>query len=306
VVHISASNSASGQGGTGTGWVLDAEGRIVTNNHVIEGADQIAVRFADGEIVEAELLGTDADSDLAVLQVDVPAGQLQPVVLGDSDALRVGQMAIAIGNPFGFEQTMTTGIVSALGRSVRQDSGFSLPQLIQTDAAINPGNSGGPLLDSRGRVIGVTTLIYSQSGSSAGVGFAVPVNTVRRVVPSLIEGGSYADPWIGIQGLSVDPLIAEQLDLPVDRGALVQGVVPGGPADLAGLRATDPDLSIADLDPAKLGDVIVAIDGEPMRGMDDLILYLTGTRVGQRVELTVVRDGTEQVVTLTLQERPAE
>jgi 2-alkenal reductase len=278
----------------------------VTNNHVVEGADQIVVRFADGEVFEAELLGADADSDLAVLQVDVPSDRLKPVVLGDSDALRVGQMAIAIGNPFGFEQTMTTGIVSALGRSVRQDSGFSLPQLIQTDAAINPGNSGGPLLDSRGRVIGVTTLIYSRSGSSSGVGFAVPVNTVRRVVPSLIENGTYADPWVGIQGLSIDPLVAEQLNLPVDRGALVQGVVPGGPADLAGLRATDPDLSADDLDPAKLGDVIVAIDGEPVRGMDDLILYLTDKRVGQQVELTVFRDGAEQVVTLTLQERPAE
>jgi S1-C subfamily serine protease len=238
--------------------------------------------------------------------VNVPPDQLYPVDLGDSDELRVGQMAIAIGNPFGFEQTMTTGIVSALGRSVRQDSGFSLPQLIQTDAAINPGNSGGPLLDSRGRVIGVTTLIYSRSGSNSGVGFAVPVNTVRRVVPSLIEDGSYADPWVGIQGLSIDPLIAEQLSLTVDRGALVQGVVPGGPADLAGLRATDPGFSVDDPDPAKLGDLIVAIDGDPVRGMDDLILYLAGTRVGQQVELTVFRDGVEQVVTLTLQERPAE
>ena len=306
VVHIAVSNGAPGQGGSGTGWVLDVEGRIVTNNHVVEGADQIAVRFADGEIVEADLLGADPDSDLAVLQVDVPAEQLKPVVLGDSDALRVGQMAVAIGNPFGFEQTMTTGIVSALGRSLRQESGFSLPQLIQTDAAINPGNSGGPLLDSRGRVIGVTTLIYSQSGSSSGVGFAVPVNTVRRVVPALIEGGSYADPWVGIQGLSIDPLIAERLGLPVDRGALVQGVVPGGPADRAGLRATDPDLSVDDVDPAKLGDVIVAIDGEAVRSMDDLILYLTRTRVGQQVQLTVYRDGSEQVVTLTLEERPAE
>ena len=306
VVHIAVSAGVPGEGGSGTGWVLDAEGRIVTNNHVVEGADRIAVRFADGEIVEAELLGADADSDLAVLRVDVPADQLQPVVLGDSDKLRVGQMAIAIGNPFGFEQTMTTGIVSALGRSVRQDSGFSLPQLIQTDAAINPGNSGGPLLDSRGRVIGVTTLIYSQSGSSSGVGFAVPVNTVRRVVPALIETGSYADPWVGIQGLSIDPLVAEKLNLPVDWGVLVQGVVPGGPADLAGLRATDPDLSIDDPDPALLGDVIVAIDGEPVRGMDDLILYLADKRVGQQVELTVYRDGVEQVVILTLQERPAE
>jgi S1-C subfamily serine protease len=155
-------------------------------------------------------------------------------------------------------------------------------------------------------VIGVTTLIYSRSGSSAGVGFAVPVNTVRRVVPSLIEGGTYADPWIGIQGLSIDPLIAKQLGLPVERGALVQRVVPGGPADIAGLRATDPDLSIDDLDPSMLGDVIVAIDGEPIRGMDDLIIYLTGTRVGQQVELTVFRDGIEQRLDLTLQERPAE
>jgi S1-C subfamily serine protease len=244
VVHIAVTARGLAGGGTGSGFVLDTDGRIVTNNHVVENADRIVVTFADDTSAEAEVIGTDADSDLAVIKVDVSPELLKPVALGDSDALRVGQRAVAIGNPFGFELTMTTGIVSALGRVVQQESGFSLPQLIQTDAAINPGNSGGPLLDSQGLVIGVTTLIFSQSGSNSGVGFAVPVNTVKRVVPSLIATGRYADPWLGITGTSVTPLLAEALDLPVEQGVLVQAVVEDGPADKAGLRQADRQVEI--------------------------------------------------------------
>ena len=304
VVHIAVTESGPDGGGTGSGFVLDTEGHIVTNNHVIDGAEQIVVRFADDTTVEAELVGGDADSDLAVIRVDVSASQLQPVELGDSAALRVGQRAIAVGNPFGLEQTMTTGIISALGRVVRQDSGFSLPQLIQTDAAINPGNSGGLLLDSQGRVIGVTTFIFSQSGSSAGVGFAVPVNTVKRVTPSLIATGRYADPWLGITGMSVTAVLAEALKLPVERGVLVQEAVQGGPAEKAGLRSSDRHV---ELDGALLaigGDVIVAIDGVAVQDMDDLIVYLADTTVGQTVTLTVLRDDEEQNVDVTLEERP--
>ena len=302
VVNIAASTAFGG--GTGSGFVLDSNGHIVTNNHVIEGAEQILVRFADDTLVEAELVGADADSDLAVIRVDVPMDILREVRLGDSSALRVGQKAIAVGNPFGFEQTMTTGIISALGRVVRQESGFSLPQLIQTDAAINPGNSGGPLLNARGEVIGVNTLIFSSSGSSSGVGFAVPVNTVKRVVPSLIATGRYDDPWLGISGLSITPVVAEVLGLPVEQGILVQEVVAGGPADRAGLRGNDQQVEIDGAPVPTGGDIIVAIDGVELGDMDDLIVYLAETTVGQTVTLEIIREGEGQSVDLILAERP--
>jgi S1-C subfamily serine protease len=302
VVHIAV--TAGLAGGTGSGFVLDQEGHIVTNNHVVAGAERIVVGLADGTTAEAELVGADADSDLAVIQVELPADHLRPVELGDSTTLRVGQRAIAIGNPFGFEQTMTTGIVSALGRVLRQDSGFSLPQLIQTDAAINPGNSGGPLLDSDGRVIGVTTLIYSESGTSSGVGFAVPVETVKRVVPALIETGAYADPWLGVEGTSLSPLLAEELGLPVTEGVLVQNVIQGGPAAVGGLRGSTEYATLQGARIGRDGDIIIAIDSVPVGEMDDLIVYLADRQVGEMVVLTVLRDGTEGTVEVTLAERP--
>ena len=304
VVYIAVTTRSSGRG-SGYGFVWDTEGHIVTNNHVVASATRIEVTFADDTTAQAELVGADADNDLAVIKVDVPASRLHPVELGDSDALRVGQRAIAIGNPFGFEQTMTTGIVSALGRSVRQGNGFSLPQLIQTDAAINPGNSGGPLLDSHGRVIGVTSLIYSNSGTNAGVGFAVPVDTVKRVAPSLIATGRYADPWLGIQGTNVTSLLAEELDLSVDQGVLVQVVVQGGPAAKAGLKGGDRQIRFEGALLAADGDIIVAIDGDIVQDMDDLIVYLADRSVGDRVTLTVLRDGRRQRIQVTLGERPA-
>ncbi len=304
VVYIAVTTRSSGRG-SGSGFVWDTEGHIVTNNHVVASATRIEVTFADDTTAQAELVGADADNDLAVIKVDVPASRLHPVELGDSDALRVGQRAIAIGNPFGFEQTMTTGIVSALGRSVRQGNGFSLPQLIQTDAAINPGNSGGPLLDSHGRVIGVTSLIYSNSGTNAGVGFAVPVDTVKRVAPSLISTGRYADPWLGIQGTNVTSLLAEELDLSVDQGVLVQVVVQGGPAAKAGLKGGDRQIRFEGALLAADGDIIVAIDGDIVQDMDDLIVYLADRSVGDRVTLTVLRDGRRQRIQVTLGERPA-
>ncbi len=292
-------------GGSGSGFVLDSEGHVVTNNHVVENAEQILVRFSDDTIVEAEIVGTDADSDLAVLKVPAADGLLKPVQLGDSSSLRVGQRAIAVGNPFGFEQTMTTGIVSALGRVVRQDSGFSLPKLIQTDAAINPGSSGGPLLDSRGQVIGVNTLIYSSSGSNAGIGFAVPVNTVKRVVPELITSGLYSDPWLGITGQSVTPRLAEALELSVDRGVILGGIVTDGPAAKAGLRGADKQLESEDASPSTGGDIIVRLDGQAIRDMDDLITYLAEKKVGQLVTLGIVRAGVEQAVEVMLEARPS-
>jgi len=305
VVYIAVTTGGFSGGGSGSGFVWDTKGHIVTNNHVVESASRIEVTFADGTTAKAELVGADADNDLAVIKVNVPASRLHPVELGDSDALRVGQRAIAIGNPFGFEQTMTTGIVSGLGRVVRQETGFSLPQLIQTDAAINPGNSGGPLLDSHGRVIGVTTLIYSNSGSNAGVGFAVPVNTVKRVVPSLIATGRYADAWLGIQGVSVTSLLAEELDLPVEQGVLVQTVVQGGPAAKAGLQGGNRQTTFEGLPLTTGGDIIVAIDGKAVQDMDNLIVYLTDKTVGQKVALTVLRNGVKRTIEVTLVERPA-
>ncbi len=293
------------QRGLGSGFVLDTDGHIVTNNHVVEGARRIQVRFSDDTEAEAEVVGTDPHTDLAVIKVDVPAAMLHPVELGESDTLRVGQRAIAIGNPFGFERTVTTGIISAVGRVLYQDSGFSLPNLIQTDAAINPGNSGGPLLDSRGKVIGVNTIIFTRSGSSSGVGFAVPVNTVRRVVPELIENGHFAHPWLGIRGYSINSELAKALDLPVDRGVLVAEVISGGPSAQAGLRGGQREVLIEGfIEPIRAGgDIITAINDTEIRSMDDLITYLESTVVGQEIELTIIRDGDEKRLTVELDER---
>jgi 2-alkenal reductase len=296
--------TARGSGG-GSGFVIDSNGHIVTNNHVVENAQMILVRFADETVAEAELVGADADSDLAVIRVDVPDNRLKEVPLADSSALRVGQRAIAVGSPFGLEQTMTTGIISALGRNVRQESSYPLLQLIQTDAAINPGNSGGPLLNAEGEVIGVNTLIFSSSGSSAGVGFAVPVNTVKRVVPSLIATGGYADPWLGIRGLSLNPMIAEALDLPVDQGVLLQRIVPQGPADRAGLRGNDRRVEFEGMRLPTGGDIVVAINGAETRDMDDLDVSLAEYTVGQTVTLDILRGEEKLRVNVILEERPA-
>jgi 2-alkenal reductase len=294
------------QRGLGSGFVVDTDGHIVTNNHVVEGARRIQVRFSDDTEAEAEVVGTDPHTDLAVIKVDVPAAMLHPVELGESDTLRVGQRAIAIGNPFGFERTVTTGIISALGRVLRQISGFSLPNLIQTDAAINPGNSGGPLLDSRGKVIGVNTIIFTRSGFSSGVGLAIPVNTVKRVVPELIESGHFAHPRLGIRGYSINSELAEALELPVDRGVLVAEAIRDGPSVQAGLRGGKREVLVEGfIEPISAGgDIIIAINDTEMRSMDDLIAYLESTVVGQEVELTIIRDGDKKRLTVELDERP--
>jgi len=292
--------------GLGSGFVIDTDGHIVTNNHVVEGARRIQVRFSDDTEAEAEVVGTDPHTDLAVIKVDVPAALLHPVELGESDTLRVGQRAIAIGNPFGFERTVTTGIISAEGRVLRQMSGFSLPNLIQTDAAINPGNSGGPLLDSQGKVIGVNTIIFTSSGFSSGVGLAVPVNTVKRVAPELIEHGHFAHPWLGIRGYSINSELAGALDLPVDNGVLVAEAIRDGPSVQAGLRGGQREVPVEGfIEPIIAGgDIIIAINDTEIRSMDDLITYLESTAVGQEVELTIIRDGDEKRLTVELDERP--
>lgn len=273
----------------------------------VQDAREVEITFLDGSALLANVVGTDPDSDLAVLKVEQAGERLQRVELGDSSRLFVGQRAIAIGNPFGQEWTLTTGVVSALGRTLPSGtSRYSIPKMIQTDAAINPGNSGGPLLDRDGRVIGVNTMIISQDRVSAGVGFAIPVNIVVRIVPTLIEQGEYTYAWLGVVGRNLDRATAVAMDLPADqRGALIIEVADDGPADAAGLQGSRDTIV---RDGARLqigGDVIIAIDAELVRTMDDLIVYLVEeASPGQTVTLTILRDGVQQEVEATLGRRP--
>ncbi|RLC81807.1 MAG: hypothetical protein DRI61_03380 [Chloroflexi bacterium] len=294
------------QEGVGSGFVWDEEGHIVTNYHVVEGADEVEVTFYNGDSTLASVVGTDPDSDVAVIKVDELPQGVHPVDLGDSDQVKVGQRAIAIGNPFGLQGTMTVGIISGLGRVLRPGTTqFSIPEVIQTDAAINPGNSGGPLLDSQGRVIGINTAIKSPVRASAGVGFAVPINLVKKVVPSLIERGYYEYPWLGIRGMSVTRAIAEEFDLPVKRGALVIEVIRDSPADKAGLQGAKKEVKFRGEPLGIGGDIIIAIDGQEVRKFEDLLVYLVrNTTVGQEVTLTVIRDGEEKEIKVKLGKRP--
>jgi S1-C subfamily serine protease len=299
------------QQGTGSGFLIDRDGHIVTNNHVVEDAEEVQVSFSEGSVVRAEIVGTDPDSDVAVIKVDLPAAlrNVQPLELGDSGALEIGQRAIAVGNPFGLRGTLTTGIISALGRSLPlgRDSAaigsrFTIPELIQTDAAINPGNSGGPLLDSQGRVIGINTAYDPQA---FGVGFAVPVDTVKRVVPRLIAEGRYPYPWLGISGTDLSLEIVEEMNLPVQRGAVVSEVTPGSPADKAGLKGSSSTVERLGREIGIGGDVIIAIDDQPVLQFEDLLAYIVGhTEVGQSVRLTIVREGRQQQFPVVLAERP--
>lgn len=292
--------------GSGSGFVWDTQGHIVTNYHVVQNADSLAVNFGDDNAVNAKVVGADPRNDLAVIQVDtLPAG-VEPLVTGDSSTLRVGQTAIAIGNPFGqFERTLTTGVVSALNRTIETDNQV-LRGAIQTDASINRGNSGGPLLDSLGRLIGVNSAIFSPSGTSAGVGFAIPVNTVKKVVPVLIERGSYPHPWLGAIGYDITPRLAQQLTLPVTEGLLVAQLYDASPALKAGIQGAKREVVIGNRRMYVGGDIITAIDEQPLRTWKDLDAYLEGkTDVGQEVVLHLLRDGKEQTLTLTLAEEPA-
>jgi len=298
--------------GSGSGFLIDTEGHIVTNHHVVRGADTIWVTFSDGSLREAKVLGTDPFSDLAVLKVEDLPPSAVPLELGDSDTLQVGQRVIAIGNPFGLQGTMTVGVISALGRvlptvTTATGGSFSNPEIIQTDAAINPGNSGGPLLDSAGRVVGVNTAIRTTTGGNMGVGFAVPVNTVKRIVPRLISEGTYRYPYLGITADNRFTLaqLARELDLPVTQGVLVSAVEPGGPADRAGIRGGTRTVRVLGTTVQVGGDIIIAIDGHPIRDFNELIAYLVReTEVGQVVTVTIVRDGKQMDISVRLGERP--
>jgi serine protease Do len=298
----------------GSGFVWDREGHIVTNNHVVEDASQIMVIFADETTVPAEVVGTDPNSDLAVIKVDVAPEKLKPVQLADSTQVKVGQFAVAIGNPFGLDGSMTVGFVSALGRSLPVAASnllaptYTIPDIIQTDAPINPGNSGGVLVNDEGQVIGVPTAIESPVQANAGIGFAVPAAIVQKVVPALIEDGTYEHPWLGISGTSMTSELAEAMDLGADqRGVLVVDVTPDSPASEAGLQASEEQVELASGQAQVGGDVIVAIDGQPVEEFGDLVTYLVrNTSVGDVAELTLLRDGREETVRVTLAARPTE
>jgi S1-C subfamily serine protease len=299
--------------GTGSGFVYDSAGHIVTNYHVIENAEELLVTLSSGQVYEATVVGSDPANDLAVIHIDAGADLPAPLVLGDSDRLRVGQFVLAIGNPFGLQQTLTIGVVSALGRVIEgaTDNSF-IGEAIQTDAAINPGNSGGPLLDLQGRIVGVNSQILSPSGGSAGIGFAVSANTVQRVVPELIAQGYYAHPWLGMDMVSLSPSIASVLrdagvTVSVDSGLLVLDVTAAGPADKSGVQGGSRWARIGRYRLAVGGDIITAIDGQPINDLQALTVYLESERaIGDTVQLSVVRDGQERQISLTLAEQPRE
>lgn len=291
--------------GQGSGFVWDKQGHIVTNYHVVAGADEVDVTFANDVVVAARVIGVDPDSDLAVVKVDIDPSELIPAELGDSDTVQVGARAIAIGNPFGYEGTMTMGIVSAVGRSIPAVTGFQIPEAIQTDAAINPGNSGGPLLDDAGRVIGINAQIRSTVRANSGVGFAIPINLARRVVPALIETGRYEHAWLGISGTVIYPSMARDLGLPAERGVLIAEVLRGGPAARAGLRPGQRETTYKGRPLVLGGDIIVQIDDQVVNNFDDLLIYLTRkTSPGQEVTLTIWRGNELLQVPVTLQARP--
>ncbi|HOU40127.1 MAG TPA: trypsin-like peptidase domain-containing protein [Promineifilum sp.] len=308
VVHIFVYDTADNPVGTGTGFVFDDRGHIVTNNHVVAGAGRLEIVFPNGERRTGLTVGTDVDSDLGVVLVDSLPDGVTPIPLGDSDAVRVGQFVVAIGNPFGEAGSLSLGIVSALGRTLTSDriteggGRYSLPQVIQTDAAINPGNSGGPLLNLAGEVIGVNSSIRTSTGTNSGVGFSIPVNAVRRIAPALITNGTYHYTYMGIRMAALDLTSQQALGLPQVTGAYVTEVSPNAPAALAGLRAGGVD-EVGELLPG--GDLIIAVDGQPIASSDDLISYLVfSTEVGQTINLTIIRDGQQLDVPLTLGQRP--
>lgn len=288
--------------GAGSGFVIDKEGHIVTNFHVVNGAQRFFVAFGNMEhSYPAELVGYDQRSDLAILKVKAPGNLLNPVSLGDSSKLQVGQTSIAIGNPFGLGQTMTSGVVSSLGRKIQVEENRVMSDLIQTDAAINSGNSGGPLFDSAGRVIGVNTLIYSPSGGSVGLGFAIPINTVKRFIPDLLKYGKAQYPWMGISVMSLSPRLAQLMKLQVSEGLLVMQTSPTGAAAQGGIKGGTQRVYIGNYELYLGGDIILAVDGQPVKVENDLLTYLeTRKRVGDTIQVTILKGGKGKPINLNL------
>ncbi len=292
--------------GMGSGFVYDNLGHIITNAHVVEGASKATVTFLDGTQYDAEIVGKDKFTDIAVIKVSEKPRLLHPLQMGDSSQLHVGEPVAAIGNPFGLSGSMTSGIVSQIGRLLpTQDSGFSIPDVIQTDAAINPGNSGGPLLNMKGEVIGINTAIQSISGEFSGIGFAVPSNTALKIVPGLIEDGEYKHPWIGISGRDIDPELARVLDLKDAKGFIVITVVDGSPADKAGLKGMTETQMIDGKEYPANGDIILSVDDKEVRKISDILVHLQREKsVGDTMSLGILRDGEFMHISLELVERP--
>jgi S1-C subfamily serine protease len=291
---------------TGSGFVIDGDGHVLTNAHVVEGASKIRVTMSEeSDPVGAEVVGRDPSTDLALLKVDVSADQLHPLQLADSGGVQVGDPVVAIGNPFGLDRTATSGIVSALQREIQAPNGFSISDVIQTDAPINPGNSGGPLLDAAGRVVGINSQIETGGGNgSVGIGFAVPINTARDAVSQLLDGGEVHRAYLGVTGADLSADLARELNLPTDQGVLVQEVVENGPADSAGIRAGDTQGSLGGRQVVLGGDIITKVDGDGVNGMDDVINVVNEKRPGDEITLTILRGEESSDVKVTLGERP--
>lgn len=286
--------------GNGSGSVIDNDGHILTNYHVIENAQKVTVNFGGEKVFPAKIVGGDPDTDLAVIKIDPPATGMTVVPMGDSDKLVVGQKVLAIGNPFGLDRTLTTGVISGLQRPIRARNNRPIDAAIQTDASINPGNSGGPLLDKYGKMIGINSQILSPAGGSVGVGFAVPINTARRVVPQLIQFGEVKRPKLGVQLRSIDELKARGYRMPVDSGLLVETVIPGGAAANASIRGLSRDEDGSTL----LGDIIISIDGEKMDDMDAIYRFLDKKNFGDSVRVEVYRGGGTTIVPVRLTPQP--
>jgi putative serine protease PepD len=289
---------------TGSGFLIDDDGHILTNAHVVEGAKNVEVQLGNGDPQSAEIVGTDPSTDVALLKVDNTDG-VSPLPLGESDEVQVGDPVVAIGNPFGLDRTVTSGIVSALQRQIQAPNGFSISDVIQTDAPINPGNSGGPLIDGDGKVIGINSQIESQSGGNEGVGFAVPIKTAIDVVNQLQSGGEIQHAYLGISGADITPEVARALNLPVDQGVLVEQVLGNGPADDAGIKGPTGEATVAGQTIPSGGEIITKIDGKAVTGMDDLISVVNEHMPGDEITLTIWSNGQQKDVTVKLGDRPS-
>jgi putative serine protease PepD len=290
--------------GAGSGAIIDTKGHILTNHHVIRNSDKLEVTLSDGSRWPARLVGSDPGNDLAVLKIEAPGKKLTVIPMGDSSQLEVGQKVLAIGNPFGLGQTLTTGIISSLARSIRSESGILINDVIQTDAAINPGNSGGPLLDSNGKIIGINSAIISPTGASVGIGFAIPVNTAKRILPDLISKGRVSYPWIGASVYPLIPEFSNYLGLIAERGAMIMEIVPNGPADKAGLRGGNRRVQVGNSLIIIGGDVITELNSEKVNSSDDLIRTIRDHRPGDNIKLKILRNGRFLRINVILGEKP--
>jgi S1-C subfamily serine protease len=304
-VNVQRTNSVDGVGGIGSGFVFDKKGHIITNAHVVSDATKVVITFLDGRSYNAEIIGADEYTDIAVIKVNADFSLLQPVSLGDSSTLKVGEEITAIGNPFGLSGSMTSGIISQVGRLLPTENQYSIPDVIQTDAAINPGNSGGPLLNMMGGVVGINTAIQSNTGSNTGVGFAIPSQTIAKIVPTLIEKGEYKHPWIGVSGRDIDPDLAKVLKVTDAIGFLIVAVVEDSPASKAGLIGSEKTIEVEGVNYPIGGDIIVAVDGIEVRQIDDILIHLQRAKsIGDEMVLEVLRDNRTTNITIILQERP--